>query len=77
MNSQFAREVKDGVAKYAFVCEGCGAIGDLGVPLDTTGTFGCPEGCGTTYIQYKDLGAKWALMCVVRPVFEGPEGADG
>jgi hypothetical protein len=65
-----ARELKDGHAHYDYVCEGCGAEGDIGIPLDEHGTLGCPEGCGATYIQWKNLEGRYQLTCVVCPVFE-------
>jgi hypothetical protein len=76
-----AREIKDGHVHYNFVCEGCKAEGELGVPLDQHGTFGCPENCGAVYIQWKNLEGKYELTCVVCPVFEESdefvaEGAD-
>jgi hypothetical protein len=72
--SNVAREVKDGKAKYDFVCEGCKSAGRLGVPIDLVGkTFGCPEGCGATYVLFKNLEGAWELMCVVCPIFEDEE----
>jgi hypothetical protein len=69
MKAQICREVKDGKAFYDFVCEGCGAEGNLGIPTDLAGTFGCPEQCGATYYQWTYEG-KIQLTCVVCPVFE-------
>jgi len=60
-------------AVYAFKCEGCGAEGEIAVPLVEFGPFGCPEGCGATYIQWRPPAGGYALQCVVCPVFEEPE----
>jgi hypothetical protein len=42
-------------------------------PIDMHETFGCPEGCGATYIQWKNLEGQYTLTCVVCPVFEDDE----
>jgi hypothetical protein len=58
---------------YDFVCEGCGAEGRLGVPIDQhKKPFGCPEDCGATYIQWKHEG-QFRLTCVVCPIFENTD----
>ena len=65
-----AKEKQGGFWVYEYVCEGCGSEGELKVPVDEHGSFGCPEGCGATYIQWSNpLTARMELMCVVCPVF--------
>jgi hypothetical protein len=44
MKQQGATKAIGGYAIYDFVCEGCGAVGDLSVPEDLHETFGCIEG---------------------------------
>ena len=63
-----AKAVEGKIVKYSFICAGCKAEGDLGVPIDQHKPFGCPEGCGATYVQwkYKEV---FRLKCVVCPVF--------
>jgi len=48
-------------------CEHCGAEGELSL-LKSEGhkPFGCPQGCGATYVPWKHLG-HWRLTCVVLP----------
>lgn len=61
---------EDGVNYYLFVCEGCGAMGELGIEAKGGGRFTCPQGCGATYIQWVDArDGLPALMCVVKPVW--------
>ena len=55
---------------YHFVCEGCGSEGELELPIDRHSPFGCPEGCGATYIQWQNPDGKMQLTCVVAPVFK-------
>ncbi len=58
----------DGMVYFDFACEGCGAQGELGIdPKDGTKPFGCPEGCGATYIPWLYC-EKFKLTCVVCPV---------
>jgi hypothetical protein len=55
---------------FHFVCEGCGAEGELELDKkDNLKSFGCPDGCGATYVPWKYLG-EWNLECVVCPVFD-------
>jgi hypothetical protein len=68
-----AARIEDGQAVYQFHCEGCGEAGTLGVPLDSHGTFACPEGCGATYVQWKNPEGKYQLTCVVCPVLDDGE----
>ncbi len=56
-------------ALYDFVCPGCDCAGELGVPLDTHNPFGCPEECGASYVQTKDLQGQDVITCVVCPIF--------
>lgn len=66
--STFLRESETELFFY-FVCKGeCGAEGELGL-LKEEGMkpFGCPEGCGATYVPWNDRGL-WRLECVVLPV---------
>lgn len=52
---------------FHFVCQGCDAEGDLQLEKkDGMKSFGCPEGCGATYVPWKYLGG-WRLTCVVCP----------
>lgn len=70
--SQHPKQVTKTQASYDFTCEGCGCKGELGVPLNAHATFGCPEGCGATYIQTNHLNVP-SLTCVVCPIFEDIE----
>lgn len=50
-------------------CEDCDADGDLTLlKEDGMKPFGCPEGCGATYVPWKYRG-KWQLKCVVLPQY--------
>ena len=54
---------------WNFVCVGCGVNGELKLlKKDGMTPFGCPEGCGATYVPWKYLG-QWQLKCVVQPEF--------
>jgi hypothetical protein len=67
-----AREREGDCYVYDYICEGCKSKGELKVPTDQTKSFGCPEGCGATYVQWDNsISDKTELMCVVCPVFEG------
>lgn len=70
MSDIAAYDKRDGCYWYHFTCEGCGASGDMGVEVGEHGSFGCPEGCGATYIQWHPTGHMAALKCVVCPIFE-------
>jgi len=61
----------DGILLFDFHCEGCGSRGQLGIEPGDPNPFGCPEGCGASYVLYNRLGTP-ALMCVVCPVGEEP-----
>jgi hypothetical protein len=52
---------------YDFRCPTCGAEGELSMPEDMREPFGCPEGCGTTYVQYR-AHTHLHLRCVAWPV---------
>jgi len=55
-------------ATFHFQCS-CGADGDLTLQkADGYKTFGCPEGCGNTYVPYQGP-LRWMLRCVVERVF--------
>jgi hypothetical protein len=61
---------------FHFVCEGCGSEGELGLEKKHgMKSFGCPEGCGATYVPWKDevFGRGWRLQCVVCPMFDSKE----
>lgn len=67
--SRMLRETKDRTV-WKFVCEGCGAEGQLELfKRDGMKLFGCPEGCGATYVPWKPDGEHWQLRCVVKPYF--------
>lgn len=62
-------KTENGMNFYHFTCEGCGAEGELEVPVGARETFGCPEGCGATYVQWNNpLTEHPDLQCVVCPV---------
>jgi len=63
-----AKESTGGFNTYDYVCEGCGTAGELNVPEDQKLPFGCPGGCGATYVQWKENGES-RLKCVVCPIF--------
>ena len=61
---------KDGNDEFAFVCPGCGAEGTLGVPRRLgMQPFGCPEGCGSTFVRWSP-GLIPILKCVVQRMTE-------
>lgn len=46
----------DSEIEFDFVCDGCGAEGTLGIlKKDGMAPFGCPEGCGATYVPWKRI----------------------
>jgi hypothetical protein len=66
-----AKRYEGTMVYFDFVCPGCKSEGELGI--DTTEgykTFGCPAGCGATFLPYRDRRQRWVLRCVVQPVFE-------
>jgi hypothetical protein len=68
----FLRETPEQIF-FHFVCQGCGSEGELGLEKkDGMAPFGCPEGCGATYVPWNDqvLGRGWRLECVVCPITE-------
>lgn|SRR5262245_60868020 len=67
-----AREIIETGVVYDFACEGCGTRGEVTVPVEARQPFGCPEGCGATYVQWQ-APSGYELMCVVCPVFESPD----
>jgi hypothetical protein len=71
------KETKDGLDYFNFVCEGCGCEGEIGIPRkDGMKPFGCPEGCGATYVRWNPSRsvAEPTLRCVVKPYFREAEG---
>jgi hypothetical protein len=63
---------EDGKDWFNFVCTGCQSEGEIGIPReDGMQPFGCPEGCGATYVRWypKAEGNIPALKCVVQPYF--------
>jgi hypothetical protein len=52
---------------YHFRCRTCGAEGELIVPPEMREPFGCPEQCGTTYVQYRAY-KELHLRCVTWPL---------
>lgn len=56
-------------AVFDFTCEGCGSEGEWAIPLSDLGPHGCPEGCGATYILWKQPDDGWRLTCVVCPIY--------
>jgi hypothetical protein len=65
------RETKDGHRFYDFECPACSEAGEIGLPIDTRGRFGCPAGCGAVFVEYKAL-CDWRIRCVVQPVYAEP-----
>lgn len=60
---------------WHFCCEACGAEGELTLQkADGMKSFGCPEGCGATYVPCRTVGRK--LICVVLPFFRVPTPAE-
>jgi len=67
MSNKFLR-TEDGVDYFDFNCS-CGAAGELGVATENAmEPFGCPEGCGATYVRWRPDKIP-ALKCVVQPVY--------
>lgn len=67
--SRLLRETKDRTV-WKFTCEGCGAEGKLDLfKRDGMKPFGCPEGCGATYVPWRPTPITWQLRCVVKPYF--------
>lgn len=58
---------EDGKDFFHFVCVGCDAEGELGLASDDYRPFGCPAGCGSTYLHYRGDGGH-KLVAVVAPV---------
>lgn len=57
---------------FDFVCPGCGGEGELGLRTDDFKPFGCPEGCGATFVMWRP-DKNPAIRCVVQPVFAKQE----
>jgi hypothetical protein len=56
---------------FHFVCMACESEGEIGIPREQgMKPFGCPEGCGATYVRWYPHGPEPSLKCVVRPYFE-------
>ncbi|MBN1535217.1 MAG: hypothetical protein JW908_00690 [Anaerolineales bacterium] len=69
---------ENGMNTFHFICEGCGAEGELEIPKGSN-TFSCPEGCGAVYVQWiNSLNDKPVpdLKCVVRPIFDSMEDTE-
>lgn len=67
---------EDGRDWFNFVCVGCRSEGELGIPLvDGMKPFGCPDGCGATYVRWNP-GRTPTLKCVVRPYFRGKDASE-
>jgi hypothetical protein len=60
---------RDGTMIYFdFTCPGCGRAGELGLDSAEGMTpFGCPEGCGATFVLWQPSGEQYELKCVVQP----------
>jgi hypothetical protein len=70
--SQYLRTT-NGSDVFDFCCKGCGAEYELAIPTsDGMEPFGCPEGCGATYVRWRPDGKEPALQCVVQPM--SPKG---
>jgi hypothetical protein len=57
---------------YVCECNDCGAEGALSLKVkDGMKPFACPEGCGTTYVPWRNpLNLnRWELKVVVMPVY--------
>lgn len=60
---------KGSMVYFDFVCPGCDATGELGIDTkDGMKPFGCPEGCGATFVPWQPTVARWELRCVVQPM---------
>ncbi len=60
---------KENYNVYHYICEGCGAEGELKVPFGNH-RINCPVDCGAVYIQWCDPFTYLPkLQCVVCPVF--------
>ena len=55
-----------GLNQYQFICEVCGSMGELAVPVRQHQALTCPKGCGATYVQ-RLINGQPDLMCVARP----------
>ncbi len=54
---------------FNFICVGCQSAGELSIPQSAgMQPFGCPEGCGATYVCWRP-GETPVLKCVVQPLF--------
>ncbi len=51
-------------ASFDYNCPVCGAIYDLGIPLEHTGSLGCPNKCGARFIFQFRVGTPPCLVCV-------------
>lgn len=59
----------EGIDRWHFACVCCGSQGELDIPVrERLQPFGCPEGCGATYVAYTGVTGRQELMCVVRPI---------
>ena len=70
MSTMNEKSREGSIVYFDFLCPGCGAHGKLGIDTnDGMKPFGCPEGCGSTFVQSKP-DDKWRLRCVVQPCLE-------
>lgn len=79
MTSQDSVRIEEGQAWFDFECPGCGATGKLGVPLEEKGPFGCPAGCGSTFLKWRpdpNQQELYRLTCVVQLVVEFDDDND-
>src|SRR5687768_13987464 len=65
-----------GLHQYQFICEVCGSMGELGVPVRQHQVLHCPKGCGATYVQCLNHGQP-DLMCVTRPAVANEQRMTG
>jgi hypothetical protein len=69
-DEMLAKRVDAKYAHFHFVCPGCESGGDLSVGLiEKHKPFGCPEGCGATFVLWQHV-ISWRLRAVVVPVFK-------
>jgi len=67
--TRFTQTDGNGFDRFDFVCEGCGSEGEIRIAKGQgMRPFGCPNGCGATYVRWRPDGFTPALKCVVKPV---------
>jgi hypothetical protein len=67
METQSERSRVGTITYFDFKCPGCEAEGNLGIDIKDRGQVLCPEGCGASFILWRD-GDVWKLTCVVKPM---------